>query len=120
MPGASLSTAPAQAEEAPTFRDVYVSAFTGGFAADLEALRKACALALWQSVLRVVLCMHVWDLLPPLHASQPGQLCRATVCTPLSTQLLSACCLVTVLCCAWLVPGAANQRITGSLLFMSY
>lgn len=123
MPGASPSTGRAQSVEAPTFRDVYVSAFTDGFAADLEALRKACALTLWQSVLRVFRCMHDWDLLPPLHAFQPLQLCRATMSMPLC--ILSAptafCLLfVTVLCCAWLVPGAVNQRLAGSLLFMSY
>lgn len=117
MPGASPSTAPAQAEEPSTFRDVYISAFTDGFAADLEALRKACVLALWQSVLRVFLCMHVWDLLPPLHALQPLQLCRPTMRMPVSTlSAPTALCLlfVTVLCWARLVPGTVNYRLTGT------
>ena len=102
MPGASPSTAPAQAEEPPTFRDVYVSAFTDGFAADLEALRKACALALRQSVLRVFCCMQVWDLLPPLHALLPLQLCRATMCMPLTILSAPNCFLPAVCYCALL------------------
>jgi len=39
----SAAAVPEDAASAPTFRDVYVEAFTDGFAAELEALRKARA-----------------------------------------------------------------------------
>ncbi len=39
----SAAAAPEGVASAPTFRDVYVEAFTDGFAAELEALRKARA-----------------------------------------------------------------------------